>query len=125
MPAIAKLLFQNNLLAKLARSDLERVRPFLEKVDLPRNASLAEPGTISDYTYFPETGIGSKDVGPPAGANLKSRCSAEKAWRPPPESRGLRPCPIMSLCTLTVGASELQMFISRRRWPRASRFGIF
>ena len=67
MPEIAKLLFRNNLLAKLPRSDLDRVRPFLEKVDLPRNASLAEPGTISDYTYFPETGIGSIVVGPPDG----------------------------------------------------------
>lgn len=59
--------FRNNLLLRMAPGDVARLLPFLDNIDLPRLTSLAEPGTVNDFTYFLENGISSIVVTPKAG----------------------------------------------------------
>lgn len=59
--------FRNNLLSRIASEDLARLLPHIDHVDLPRLKSLSEPGSVSDFTYFPESGIGSIVVTPRVG----------------------------------------------------------
>ena len=51
----------------MAPDVLERLLPFLEYVEMPRQLNLAEPGMVNDHIYFPETGIGSIVVSPATG----------------------------------------------------------
>lgn len=51
--------FHNNLLSKMSSPDIGRLLPFLDFIELPQNFVLSRPGMLSDFTYFPETGIGS------------------------------------------------------------------
>jgi CRP-like cAMP-binding protein len=67
MKAIPESGFRNNLLRRLASEDLARLLPHIDHVDLPRQKSLSEPGAVSDFTYFPESGIGSIVVTPSFG----------------------------------------------------------
>ena len=48
---------QNALLAALPQEILERWLPFLEMVDLPLGTTLSASGAITDYVYFPVSGI--------------------------------------------------------------------
>ena len=49
----------NRLLNLLDTSDKERLLPLMEEVDMPRLLVLAKPNEAQEYSYFPETGIGS------------------------------------------------------------------
>jgi CRP-like cAMP-binding protein len=51
--------YRNNLLIRMNSEDLSRIAPHLQFLDLPRSLALAEPGKAGDFTYFPESGIGS------------------------------------------------------------------
>ncbi|MEO8124574.1 MAG: Crp/Fnr family transcriptional regulator, partial [Burkholderiales bacterium] len=48
---------QNQLLASVPDSELERWLPYLEPVDLPLGKVLYESGTRLSYVYFPTTAI--------------------------------------------------------------------
>lgn len=49
----------NRLLNLLQVEDKERLLPLMEEVELPRLMVLAEANQPQEYSYFPETGIGS------------------------------------------------------------------
>ncbi len=67
MNAILPIKFRNHLLSSMQPSDLGRLIPYLEYVDLPHQLSLSEPRVVSEFTYFPECGIGSVVVSPVSG----------------------------------------------------------
>lgn len=67
MKSAPALGFRNNLLARMAPEDLARLLPHIDRVVLPRLMSLAEPGSVSDFSYFLESGIGSIVVTPVIG----------------------------------------------------------
>ena len=48
---------QNQLLARLAEADWQRLKPQLERVDLPLGKVLHESGEQSKHAYFPTSGI--------------------------------------------------------------------
>jgi hypothetical protein len=50
----------NRLLLALPREKLDRLRPNLELVDLPRGQILFRPNELIDYVYFPEEGMVSR-----------------------------------------------------------------
>lgn len=49
----------NKLLNLLDQDDQARFVPFLQQVDLPLRTVLHEPGSVIDFLYFPEAGLGS------------------------------------------------------------------
>ena len=48
---------RNKLIAGLAAKDFERIRPHLERIDLPQHERLLRPGAPTEYVYFPESGM--------------------------------------------------------------------
>lgn len=50
---------RNNLLQRLSPDDFKRILPHLTFVDMPQGFVLAESGRVGDFTYFPDSGIGS------------------------------------------------------------------
>lgn len=59
MPTSVQSNFRNRLLSLLSQADFDRLSPFLEAVHLPIQFTMSSPDRPSDYTYFPESGIGS------------------------------------------------------------------
>jgi CRP-like cAMP-binding protein len=47
----------NRLLLALPQEELDRLRPNLVAVDLPRGQMLLRPNELIDYVYFPEEGM--------------------------------------------------------------------
>jgi CRP-like cAMP-binding protein len=50
---------RNRILTRLQKTELKRLQPELELIDMPRRTSLYEPNRPFDYVYFPETGVAS------------------------------------------------------------------
>jgi CRP-like cAMP-binding protein len=48
---------RHRLLLALAQEKLDRLRPNLELVDLPRGQMLLRSNELIDYVYFPEEGM--------------------------------------------------------------------
>jgi CRP-like cAMP-binding protein len=55
----ARIQYENRILARLPRAELNLFQHHLEAIDLPVKMFLHEAGRVSDYAYFPETGIAS------------------------------------------------------------------
>ena len=50
---------KNRLLSRLDEADFTRLRPHLERIELPRHFLISSPDIPPEYTYFPEAGLGS------------------------------------------------------------------
>lgn len=57
MPTQSKI--RNNLLVSCSAKDFNVLAPHLELVELRLGLSISSPDKISEYSYFPNTGIGS------------------------------------------------------------------
>src|SRR4030088_2175201 len=55
----ARIQYENRILGRLPRSELNLFQHHLEPIDLPVKMFLQEAGRASEYAYFPETGIAS------------------------------------------------------------------
>jgi CRP-like cAMP-binding protein len=55
----ARIQYENRILGRLPRSELNLFQHHLEPIDLPVRMYLQEAGQANEYAYFPETGIAS------------------------------------------------------------------
>lgn len=73
----------NRILNLLEDSDRERLRKNLEPAYLPRLTVLSEPDQPQDYSYFPESGIGSIMAVSPSGETVEVGIFGREGMTPP------------------------------------------
>ncbi|APO77775.1 Crp family transcriptional regulator protein (plasmid) [Rhizobium etli 8C-3] len=73
----------NRILNLLEDSDRERLLKYLEPVALPRLAVLSEPDQPQEFSYFPESGIGSIMAVSPSGETVEVGIFGREGMSPP------------------------------------------
>ncbi|CCM77142.1 Crp/Fnr family transcriptional regulator [Rhizobium mesoamericanum] len=73
----------NRILNLLENDDRERLQKNLESIDLPRLTVLSEPNQPQDFSYFPESGIGSIMAVSPSGKSVEVGIFGREGMSPP------------------------------------------
>ena len=73
----------NRILNLLENNDRERLQTNLEPIDLQRLTVLSEPNKPQDFTYFPESGIGSIMAVSPSGMTAEVGIFGREGMSPP------------------------------------------
>jgi hypothetical protein len=82
MPCVQQAQIRNRLLAQFPPEDFGRMASLLELVDLPRRFAYTQPDEIGEFSYFPESGIGSIVAPSPEGQSAEIGIFGREAMTP-------------------------------------------
>jgi CRP-like cAMP-binding protein len=88
VPAISELPVPNLFLASLARDDYERLRPHLERVELPSRMIMTEMGQPIEHCYFTDRGMTSLVIRLEDGALIEAGIVGKEGFSGSPALMG-------------------------------------
>ncbi len=108
MPATA-----NMLLARLPDEEIERLMPYLERVDLARGQVLHDPLKPIEFIYFFESGLSSEVARNPSGRGIEVGCVGREGFSGLPLALGVDRSPHQAFIqadatALRLGAADLE-----------------